>query len=98
MAWSIQSTDLRRRVREVLDRVRVQHDPVIVRNYDTPQAVIIPYDEFEAYQAWQKSRQERAAWLSELQNIARQVSERASLAEEDAAALIDQAVRSTRDL
>jgi PHD/YefM family antitoxin component YafN of YafNO toxin-antitoxin module len=29
MTWTIQTTDLRRRVREVLDRVRVQREPVV---------------------------------------------------------------------
>jgi len=38
MAETIQSTDLRRRVREVLDRVRFKASRLIVQSYDTPQA------------------------------------------------------------
>jgi prevent-host-death family protein len=57
MTDTIQSTDLRRQVREVLDRVRREQEPVIVRTYDTPQAVLIPYEQFEAYQSWRKRRQ-----------------------------------------
>ena len=36
MAEIIQATDLRRRVREVLDRVRVQRQSVVVYTYGTP--------------------------------------------------------------
>jgi prevent-host-death family protein len=89
----IQSTDLRRQVREVLDRVRREQEPVIVRTYDRPQAVLIPYEEFEAYQAWQKRRQERGAWLAELRSIAEEVSARAALSDAEAAALIDEAAQ-----
>lgn len=93
MTVTIQSTDLRRQVREVLDRVRREQEPIIVRIYDRPQAVLIPYEEFEAYQAWQKRRQERGDWLAELRSIAEQVSARAALSDAEAAALIDEAVR-----
>lgn len=93
MTETIQSTDLRRRVREVLDRVRIKREAVVVQSYDTPQAVIIPYEEYAAYREWQTSRAQRQAWLAELRTIAEQVSERAALSEEQAAALIDEASR-----
>ena len=93
MAEIIQSTDLRRRVRQVLDRVRLNREPVIVQSYDTPQAVLIPYEDFEAYREWQTSRAARQAWLTELRAIAEEVSARAALTEDEAAALIDEARR-----
>ena len=62
MAWTVQSKDLRRRVRKVLDRVRKQ----------------------------------RAAWLAELQEIAEEVSARAVLSEDEAAALVTEVIRETR--
>jgi prevent-host-death family protein len=96
LAVTIQSTELRRRVREVLDRVRREREPVIVRTYGRPQAVLIPYEEFEAYQAWQSRQRERAIWLAELRTIAKEVSARAALSDDEAAALIDRAVRETR--
>jgi prevent-host-death family protein len=95
VAATIQSTDLRRRVRAVLDRVQRKQEPVIVQTYDTPQAVIIPYEEFEAYQAWQEQRRERRAWLAELRAIAEEVSARAALSDDEAEALVDEAVRET---
>lgn len=96
MPATIQSTDLRRRVREVLERVRVEQKPVVVQTYDTPQAVLIPYADFEAYQSWRERRRNRAAWLAKLQTIAEEVSERAALSDEEADALIDEAIREAR--
>jgi len=93
---TVQSTDLRRRVREVLDRVRMEQEPVIVQTYDTPQAVLIPYADFEAYQAWREGQRTRVAWLGELRSIAEEVSQRASLSPAEAEALIDEAVRESR--
>ena len=95
MTVTIQSTDLRRKVREVLERVQRKREPIIVRTYDTPQAVLIPYEEFEAYQAWQVRRRERTAWLAELRAIAEEVSARAALSDDEAKVLIDEAVRET---
>ena len=91
MAEAIQTTDLRRRVREVLDRVRIQRQSVIVYTYDTPQAVLIPYEEYESYQAWQAHQGQRQAWLAELRAIAQEVSARAALSDDETAALIDEA-------
>lgn len=91
MVETIQSTDLRRRVRAVLDGVRVKREPVVVQSYDTPQAVIIPYEDFEAYRAWRSDRVERRAWLVELRAIAEEVSARAALTEAEAEALIEEA-------
>ena len=93
MVETIQSTDLRRRVRDVLDRVRVKREPVVVQNYGTPQVVIIPYEDFDAYREWQSSRVERQAWLAELRAIAEEVSTRAALTEDEATALIEEARR-----
>lgn len=96
MTWTVQTTDLRRRVREILDRVRLKQEPAIVRSYDTPQAVIIPYEDFEDYMEWRTISEKRAIWLGELQRIATEVSARAALAEDEAAALIDEAIETTR--
>jgi prevent-host-death family protein len=97
MTDTIQSTDLRRQVREVLDRVRREQEPVIVRTYGTPQAVLIPYEQFEANQTWQQRRQEREAWLVELRSIAEAVSSQAALSDEEAGDLIDEALRETAE-
>jgi prevent-host-death family protein len=95
MTEAIQSTDLRRRVRQVLDRVRINRQAVIVKAYDTPQAVIIPYEDFQAFQTWQSRQKQQAAWLSELQTIAEEVSARVDLSEEPVADLIEEASQTT---
>jgi prevent-host-death family protein len=91
VSLTIQTTDLRRRVRDVLERVRSQGEIFIVKSYNTPQAVILPYEEYEAYQTWQAVQQKRSAWMGELRRIAEQVSEYAALSEEDAQNLINKA-------
>ena len=96
MAVSVQATDLRRRVREILERVRRDGEPIVVRTYGTPQAVLIPYEDFEAFQAWQAQQGERAAWLAELRAIAEEVSARAALPEDEAGTLIAEAKRESR--
>jgi prevent-host-death family protein len=93
MIETIQSSDLRRRVREVLDRIQRNHEPLIVYKYDSPQAVLIPFDDFEAYQAWLDHRKKRTVWLAELSAIADEVSAGACLTDAEAAALIAEAER-----
>ena len=93
MSLTIQTTDLRRRVRDVLERVRSQRETFIVKSYNTPQAVILPYEEYEACQNWQAAQQKRTAWMGELRRIAEQVSEYAALSDQDAGKLIDEATK-----
>jgi|APSaa5957512622_1039677.scaffolds.fasta_scaffold91110_2 prevent-host-death family protein len=95
MTEAIQSTDLRRRVRQVLDQVRIKRKPVIVNTYDTPQAVIIPYEDYQAYQDWQARQKEQSVWLAELQAIAEEVSARVDLSDEAVNNLIDEAAHAT---
>ncbi len=97
MTWTVQATDLRRRGREILDRVRLKQESVIIRSYGTPQAVLIPYEEFEDYMEWRATSGKRAAWLAELRRIAEEVSARAALSEDEAATLVDEAIRATRE-
>ena len=91
MSMTIQTTDLRRRVRDVLERVREKGETFVIKSYNTPQAVILPYEEYEAYQNWQITQQKRTAWMSELRRIAEQVSEYAALSDEVAQKMIDEA-------
>jgi prevent-host-death family protein len=96
MAFTVQTTDLRRRGREILDRVRLKHEPAIVQSYDTPQAVLIPYDQYEEFLAWRASAEKRTVYLDKLYRIAEEVSARASLSEVEASALVEEAIDKTR--
>ena len=60
-------------------------------------AFIIPYEDFEDNMECRKISEKRAIWLDELRRIAREVSARAALAEDEAAALIDEAIEMTRE-
>ena len=91
MLETIQSTSLRRKVREVLDRVRLEGKPLVVQTYDTPQAVLIPYKDYQAFQEWQERQKKKEVWLQELQKIAEVVSERAGLSDQEAEELIAEA-------
>ena len=77
--------------------MRLKQEPAIARSYDMSQAVIIPYEDFEDTVEWRKISEKRATGLDELQRIAREVSARAALAEDEAAALIDEAIEMTRE-
>lgn len=41
-------TELRNNVRRVFDRLRKDHEPVVVIRESKPEAVILPYTEFES--------------------------------------------------
>lgn len=97
MTWTVQATDLRRRSRDILDRVRLKREAAIIQSYNTPQAVLIPYEEFQNYAKWQAANEKQAAWLSELQRIAENVSARAALSEDEATDLVNEAIRKTRE-
>lgn len=47
---TVKSTDLLGRVREALHHVRIERGPIVVRTCSAPQAVLIPYGDFQAYQ------------------------------------------------
>jgi len=83
--------------REILDRVRSKKETVIIQNYATPQAVIIPYEDYDEFLAWRSAKEKRAAWLAELQRIAEGVTASAALSEEKAQYLVDEEVDKTRD-
>ena len=96
MTTTIQATDLRRRVRAVLNQVKTQREPIIIRTYDTPQAVLVPYDDFDAYQTWLAQNRQKAAWLDELKSIAEEVSAKVALNDDAANALVTEAIQNTR--
>lgn len=93
MVETIQSTRLRRKVREVLDKVRLEGKPLVVQTYDTPQAVLVPYKDYQAFQEWQKRQKKKEIWLQELQQIAEDVSQRAGFSDQEAEDLIAEATQ-----
>lgn len=56
-----------------------------MQSYNTPQVVLILYQEYTAYRAWQAGRAQRQAWLAKLRAIAEEVGKRAALSDDQAA-------------
>jgi prevent-host-death family protein len=96
MTITVQTTDLRRRSREILDRVRMKREAIIIRSYDDPQAVLIPFDQYDEFIAWRKSQENRTIWLDELRKIAEEVSSRAGLSDEETRSLTREAISVVR--
>ncbi len=94
MPSTVQTTDLRRHVREILERVRTRRETFIIQSYKTPQAVILPYEEYLNFTTWQSAHEKRTAWLGELRQIAEQVSQYSNLSEDEAQKMIDEASKS----
>ena len=93
MLETIQSIKLQRKVREVLDKVRLEGKPLIIKTHNTPQAVLIPYKDYHAFRERQERQKKKEAWLQELQEIAENVSERAGLSDQEAEELIAEAAQ-----
>lgn len=63
-------TDLRIKTKEVFDLVKTKKLPVIVMRESTPEAVIIPYSDFDAFQ-----EEKRMIWNRRLEELARQTKQ-----------------------
>ena len=61
MSERIHLLDLRRYTRQMLDRVRVQGGTLVVYECNTPQAALIPYDEYKDYRACSVCARTRAS-------------------------------------
>ena len=96
MTTTIQSTELRRQVRTILNRVQQEEEPVIVQTYNTAQAVLIPYQDFAAYQAWRAQRRKREVWLAELRTIAAEVSSQVTLSADEVDTLLSEAAKESQ--
>ena len=58
-------TDLRIKTKEIFDMVKTKKLPVIVMRESTPEAVIIPYSEYDAYE-----NEKRRLWNKRLDGLA----------------------------
>ncbi len=96
MTTTIQSTELRRQVRTILNQVQQEEEPIIVQTYNTAQAVLIPYQDFAAYQAWREQRRKREVWLAELRALAEEVSSQVSLSTDEVDALLAEAAEENK--
>jgi prevent-host-death family protein len=59
MATVVTATDLRTRIRELIQRAQFQNDHVIVTVFDRPAVAIIGMDDFRDYLAHKEQQQQR---------------------------------------
>ncbi len=89
MEQSIGTTDLRRRLTDVLQAVRERHATYVIETFGRPQAAIVNLDE---YQQFQHFRQEREAFFDWLEaTAARNAEHNVDLSDEEVLAIIEQA-------
>jgi PHD/YefM family antitoxin component YafN of YafNO toxin-antitoxin module len=87
----ITSTELQKQTREAIDYARVERDAVIVETYGRPMAVILSYDEYQAYVEYKSSQERRAARFAVLREAAGQNAAYNQMSEDEAAQLIEDA-------
>lgn len=85
----ITSTELQKQTREAIDYARVERDAVIIETYGRPMAVILSYDEYQAYAEYKASQEQRAARFTLLREAASQNAAYNQLTEEEATQLAD---------
>ena len=87
----ITSTELQKQTREAIDYARIERDAVIVETYGRPMAVILSYDEYQAYMSYKAKQEQRSARFSLLREAAEQNATYNKLSEEEATRLVDEA-------
>lgn len=86
----ITSTELQKQTREAIDYARVERDAVIVETYGRPMAVILSYDEYQAFMAYKEGQAQRAAQFAALREEAAENAEYTELTEEEGIALVEE--------
>jgi PHD/YefM family antitoxin component YafN of YafNO toxin-antitoxin module len=87
----ITSTELQKQTREAIDYARVERDAVIVETYGRPMAVILSYDEYQAYMEYKAGQEYRSARFALLRDAAEQNAAYNQLSEEEAVQLVEEA-------
>lgn len=87
----ITSTELQKQTRETIDYARVERDAVIVETYGRPMAVILSYDEYQAYMSYKAKQDQRSVRFALLRDAAAQNAAYNQLFEEEALQLVEEA-------
>lgn len=85
----ITSTELQKQTREAIDYARVERDAVIVETYGRPMAVILSYDEYNAYMEYKAGLEQRAARFALFREAAAENAAYNGLSEEEAMQLVE---------
>lgn len=87
----ITSTELQKQTREAIDYARVERDAVIVETYGRPMAVLLSYDEYQAYMDYKAAQDQRAGRFALLREAAAQNAAYNRLSEEEGVELAERA-------
>ncbi|HEY1409830.1 MAG TPA: type II toxin-antitoxin system Phd/YefM family antitoxin [Promineifilum sp.] len=90
MPKTITSTELQKQTRETIDYARIERDAVIVETYGRPMAVILSYDEYQAYMNYRAAQDQRAAQFSSLREAAAENAVYNQLSEEEGMQLVEE--------
>lgn len=91
MPKTITSTELQKQTRDAIDYARVERDAVIVESYGRPMAVILSYEEYQAYLLYrQEADERRRERFAQLRQAAEANAACNQLSLEDAAELVEQ--------
>ncbi|MEZ4517457.1 MAG: type II toxin-antitoxin system Phd/YefM family antitoxin [Chloroflexota bacterium] len=90
MPKTISSTELQKQTRDAIDYARVERDAVIVETYGRPMAVLLSFDEYQAYVAYKQSLEQRRERFSQLRETAETNAAYNALSEEEALRLVEE--------
>ena len=46
-------SEVRERMAEIIEEVKMKNESIIIEKYNKPQAAIVPYSEYEAFEEWE---------------------------------------------
>lgn len=89
MPKTITSTELQKQTREAIDYARIERDAVIVETYGRPMAVLLSYEEYQAYMGYKANQDARAERFARLREAASQNAAYNQLSEEEGMQLVE---------
>lgn len=90
MPKAVTSTELQKQTRETIDYARIERDAVIVETYGGPMALILSYDEYQAYMSYRQAEEQREGRFALLRKTAARNAAYNGLTEEEAIKLVKQ--------
>lgn len=53
MKKELNMSDIRENLADIVDEVKMKNESIIIEKYNKPQAAIVPYSEYEAFEEWE---------------------------------------------
>ena len=88
----VTSTELQKHTRDIIDMARTQDMVIVIETYGKPMAVMLPYDEYQAYLAFkQRQHDERRERFAQVRELAALNAAVTGLSDSEAAILVEEA-------